>query len=189
MSSQYDQIHTSITPFLALDPSTLASRLSKLLTSEPFSYELQIRRHAPVNVTGDRGDKPRPIQIQGLLEGFRQWLPDDFGEGKGDLGEVGGDKGLVKMSASDHDLGGKIMGAEFRERMMDLAVRGKCEYERPAAFAILASRLTLTVRAPHDPDVDPEELRTMEDIYRPQAMTHSLLSMSMPPVLGLPFSP
>jgi hypothetical protein len=64
---QYDQIHTSITPFLALDPALLASRLDQLLKEEPFSYELQIRRHAPVNITGDRSDKPRPIQIQQLL--------------------------------------------------------------------------------------------------------------------------
>lgn len=62
------------------------------------------------------------------MEGFRQWLPDDFGEGEGFVGEgLESDDGVVRWSGSDHDLGGRIMGDDFRERTMALAESGKCE--------------------------------------------------------------
>jgi len=69
-------------------------------------------------------------------DGFRQYLPADFGEGFGSLGEPGGDDGLVKLSVSDHDLGSRIMGEEFRARMMGLAQRGDRE------FCVLSSTMS-----------------------------------------------
>ncbi|KAL7417282.1 hypothetical protein BDY24DRAFT_412029 [Mrakia frigida] len=146
----YDSIHDAITPFLALDPTLLGSRLSQLLAEAPFSYQLDIRRHAPVNITGERATAPRPLEMAQFFEGFRQFLPEDFGEGSGDLGDVGGDAGMVRLSASDHDLGGNIMGEEFRTRMMDLGSRGK--------------------------HVNRDELRNMEDVNRKGAMSDGLLN-------------
>ncbi|KAL7409844.1 hypothetical protein BDY24DRAFT_444581 [Mrakia frigida] len=145
----YDQIHTSITPFLALDPVFLGTRLSQLLTKEGFSYELQVRRNLAVNVTGERLKSNRALEMAKLLDGFRQFLPDDFGEGSGSLGEPGGDDGLVKLSVSDHDLGSRIMGEEFRNRMMGLAERGA--------------------------HIDQEQLKVMEDTSRKGAMADGLL--------------
>ena len=60
-------------------------------------------------------------------EGFREWLPEDFGEGPGKLGQVGGDEGLVRLSVSDHDLGRNVMGQDYRARMMELASKGQSE--------------------------------------------------------------
>ncbi|KAL7410802.1 hypothetical protein BDY24DRAFT_168274 [Mrakia frigida] len=121
----YDQIHTSITPFLALDPVLLASRLKELLTKEPFAYELQVRRNSPVSITGERRQTNGALEMANLIDGFRQYLPDDFGEGLRSLGlDVDGDEGLVKLSVSGHELGARIMGEEFRSRMMGLAERG-----------------------------------------------------------------
>lgn len=60
-------------------------------------------------------------------EGFRRFLPEDFGEGSGLFGHIDGDRGMVKLSVSDPVLGTRIMGEEFRDRMMDLAKRGRCE--------------------------------------------------------------
>ena len=65
--SQYDQIHTSITPFLALDPVFLGSRLTQLLTKEGFSYELQVRRDEPVNIAGERVQSNRALEMSKLL--------------------------------------------------------------------------------------------------------------------------
>lgn len=60
-----------------------------------------------------------------LIEGFRHWLPDDFGEGEGLLGVPGGnDDGVVIWSGSDHDLGANVMSDEFREEMTRLTERG-----------------------------------------------------------------
>ncbi|KAL7416434.1 hypothetical protein BDY24DRAFT_234134 [Mrakia frigida] len=145
----YDQIHTSITPFLALDPVFLGSRLAELLTKEPFSSEIQIRHDHPVNISGIRGTFPRPKQMAALFEGFRRFLPEDFGEGEGFLGEVGGDDGLVRLSLSDHDLGGRIMSEDFRRVMMDLASRGE--------------------------HVELKELQMLENIHRKDASPHGLL--------------
>ena len=65
--SQYDQIHTSITPFLALDPILLGERLTELLEKEPFSSEIQISSEEPINISGVRGVFPRPKQMAALL--------------------------------------------------------------------------------------------------------------------------
>lgn len=54
-------------------------------------------------------------------------LPENFGEGSGVLGRPDGDEGLVRLSVSDSALGARIMGEEFRSKMMDLAGRGECE--------------------------------------------------------------
>ncbi|KAL7410810.1 hypothetical protein BDY24DRAFT_398543 [Mrakia frigida] len=121
----YDQIHTSITPFLALNPLLLGSRLAKVLANEIYSSELRIQRSRPFEASGERGDSWRAQSMVQLLEGFRRYLPKDFGEGEGFLGEVGGDGGVVRMSLFDHDLGGRVMGEDFVERMMDLATRGE----------------------------------------------------------------
>lgn len=89
---------------------------------------MAIKRSAPVTIAGDRSSAPRPKLLAELVEGFRHALPLDFGEGAGVLGEglSRGNDGVVIWGGSDHDLGGHIMGQEFRERMMELAGDGQC---------------------------------------------------------------
>lgn len=124
----YAEIDNSISPFLALSPSVIASRLASTLSETPFSFSLSLRRHEPVRLEGDRAQEHRPGQMAMLMEGFRQWLPDDFGEGEGILGEgLESDDGVVRWSGSDHDLGSRIMGDDFRQRMMELSRAGKRE--------------------------------------------------------------
>ena len=102
-------------------------------------------------------------------------MPVNFGEGDGDLGEVGGDRGIVRLSGSDHDLGGKIMGADFRERMMDLASRGERVSVSPSLRRL--PDLTDAVPVPRlRADIDREELRVLENVNRPQAISRDLLS-------------
>lgn len=79
----------------------------------------------------------------------------------------------MRLSASDHDLGGNIMGEEFRKRMMDLASRGKCESS--LLLGGEKAKLTDFFLFP-SPDVQPDELRSMEDVHRKGAMSDGLLS-------------
>lgn len=69
-------------------------------------------------------------------EGFRRWLPSDFGEGAGNLGELGGDNGLVRLSVTDQDLGRTALGQQFRARLMELASKGKSECLRSIAVSV-----------------------------------------------------
>ena len=126
---QYDEVSRTIEPFLALRPGVLATRLHRVLYSEPFSYALSIRRSAPIELSGERSPYKRPRLLTELFEGFRHALPADFGEGKGILGQGGraGDQGTVVMGVLDHDMGSHIMGDAFRARMTALARAGQCE--------------------------------------------------------------
>jgi hypothetical protein len=78
----------------------------------------------------------------------------------------------MRLSASDHDLGGRIMGEDFRNRMMDLASRGKCTSRLGSLRSLRL--LTLLVRV----DIGHEELRVWEDIYRPNKLSDGLISES-----------
>lgn len=88
---------------------------------------MAIRRSQSVVTEGERAKNARPRLLAELVEGFRQFLPLDFGEGEGVLGEVGGrgNEGVVVWGGTDHDLGGHIMSQEYREKMLDLASRGE----------------------------------------------------------------
>ena len=58
-SLQYDKVHTSITPFLALAPKTMAERLKHFLEKEAFVYIVESQRSKPIQTTGERGENPR----------------------------------------------------------------------------------------------------------------------------------
>lgn len=97
--------------------------------------------------------------------GFRSYLPLDFGEGEGYLGDAGGDEGVVRLSLFDHDLGGNIMGEEFRRVMMDLGSRGECKSDfLPSIVSDKIARLMFLGSG--FADIEEEKLRGFENVHR-----------------------
>ena len=103
----YDEIHSTITPFFPLPPDILAERLHKVLYDEEFSFRMFIRQSQPILVEGDRASAARPRLLSELSEGFRSFLPRDFGEGAGTLGEGGAraNEGVVAIAGWELELG------------------------------------------------------------------------------------
>lgn len=104
----YDQMMKDLIPHHALEPE-LFKRRSKELEGKPFTYTLEIDSEK-VDLTGDRAWSARPRHIQGLINGFKEFLPKDFG---------------LRITGSDHDTGSDVLGRDQRERAVQLVKEGK----------------------------------------------------------------
>ena len=103
----YDQMMKDLLPHHALNPELFVER-SEGVRGTPFTYDLEVSRER-VDLTGERAWSARPRHIQGLIEGFKDYLPEGFS---------------VKMTGSDHDAGSIILGSDQRERAMQLMREG-----------------------------------------------------------------
>jgi hypothetical protein len=68
-----------------------------------------------VTVEGEAAGRTRPQQIKKLFEGFREALPEGFGEEE-----------KVVLSLNDHDLGGKVGNEDTGRRLAELWEAGEC---------------------------------------------------------------
>lgn len=106
----YDQMMKDLLPHHALEPEVFLER-SKGLEGKPFTYTLDIDQEK-VELTGERAWSARPRHIQGLISGFKEFLPKDF---------------KLRITGSDHDTGSEVLGRDQRERAMQLVKEGKRE--------------------------------------------------------------
>lgn len=125
---QYDLLASNLNPFLAIPPDFLAGRYDAALKRAVFPFSFAIRASEPVALDMV-GQRTRPSQIQALLEGFRPWLPKDFGEGV---------NGPVRLACSDNDMAQQIANYDVRERLLELLEEGKGRlpiHPRPGIFS------------------------------------------------------
>jgi len=106
----YDQMMKEILPHHALKPEVFLQR-SRDLEGTTFTYTLDVDTEG-VELTGDRSWSARPKHIQGLINGFKQFLPKDF---------------QLRVTGSDHDTGSVILGRDQRMRALQLVKEGKRE--------------------------------------------------------------
>jgi len=111
ITDDYDQLMKDILPHHALRPATFISR-SKALEGRGFCYTMNIDRDA-VEMSGERGAQGRPMQLKGLIDGFRYALPKGFS---------------LRITGSDHDTGSIVLGKDQRGKAMELVGRGECEW-------------------------------------------------------------
>ncbi len=102
---------TDVLPFHALSPSTFLQRHAKILTHS-FSAIYKITPSS-ITVTGDRAENGRPKSLERLFDGFKSYLPKDFG---------------TTVVVSDHDLGSQVLGEDQRRRALELVKEGECEW-------------------------------------------------------------
>ena len=106
----YDQMMKDLLPHHALDPELFIKR-SEEIRGDKFTYDLEVSPER-IDLTGERAWSARPRHIQGLIEGFKAYLPEGF---------------RLKLTGSDHDAGSIILGKDQRDRAMELVKEGKCE--------------------------------------------------------------